>query len=96
MDFFVGVDQDVALAERLVGEALTSCRYACTKEPWIVLVNQSLQDHVMAVRLRAKAYVLDVQYEKYEKAFESEVTRRVMAAFREHHVLPPALLHREL
>lgn len=93
MDIFVGVDQDIALAERLVGEALTSCRYAYTKKPWVVLVNQVLQDHVMAVRLRAKAYVLDVQY---EKAFETDVTKRVMAAFREHHILPPALLTRSI
>jgi small-conductance mechanosensitive channel len=93
MDFFVGVDQDIGLAERLVGDALTSCRYAYTKKPWVVLVNQVLQENVMAIRLRAKAYVLDVQY---EKAFESDVTRRVMAAFRAHGVLPPAILHREL
>lgn len=93
MDFFVGVDQDVALAERLVGEALTSCRFAYTKKPWVVLVNQVLQDHVMAVRLRAKAYVLDVQY---EKEFETDVTKRVMAAFRAHGVQPPALLHRSI
>jgi small-conductance mechanosensitive channel len=93
MDFFVGVDQDIGLAERLVGDALTSCRYAYTKKPWVVLVNQVLQENVMAIRVRAKAYVLDVQY---EKAFESDVTRRVMAAFRAHGVLPPAVLHREL
>ena len=93
MDFYVGVDQDVSLAKQLVGEALTSCRYVYTRKPWTVLVNQVLQDGTMAVRLRAKAYVLDVQY---EKAFETEVTERVMAAFREHGILPPALLHREI
>lgn len=92
MDFFVGVDQDLTTAERLVGDALTSCRYAYTKKPWVVLVNQVLQNNVVAVRLRAKAYVLDVQY---EKAFESDVTKRVMNAFREHGILPPAVLHRE-
>jgi len=47
----------------------------------------------VAVRLRANAYVLDVQY---EKAFETEVTKRVMTAFREHHILPPAVLHRSM
>lgn len=93
MDFFVGVDQDVALAERLVGDALTSCRYAYTKKPWVVLVNQVLENNVLSVRLRAKAYVLDV---KYEKAFETEVTKRVMAAFRDHGILPPAVLHRQV
>ncbi len=93
MDFFVGVDQDAALAETLVGDALTSCRYVYTKKPWTVVVNQVLQDKMVAVRLRAKAYVLDVQY---EKAFESDVTKRVMTAFQEHHILPPAVLHRSL
>lgn len=47
----------------------------------------------MSIRLRAKAYVLDVQD---EKAFESEVTRRVMIAFQKHRVLPPAVLHRSV
>lgn len=93
MDFFVGIDQDVAVAEQLVGDALTSCRYAYTKKPWVVLVNQVLENNVLSVRLRAKAYVLDV---KYEKAFETEVTKRVMGAFREHRILPPAVLHRQL
>jgi len=93
MDFFVGVDQDAALAETLVGDALTSCRYVYTKKPWVVLVNQVLQNNMVAVRLRAKAYVLDVQY---EKAFETDVTKRVMTTFREHHILPPAILHRTL
>lgn len=58
------MDKDVARAERLVGEAVTSYRYAYTKKPWVVLVNQVMQEHIVAVRLRAKAYVLDVQYEK--------------------------------
>jgi len=93
MDFFVGVDQDIALAKRLVGEALTSCRYAYTKKPWVVHVNQVLQENYVAVRLRAKAYVLDVQY---EKAFETDVTERVMDAFATHGISPPAILHRDV
>lgn len=92
MDFFVGVDQDVDLAERLVGDALTSCRYVYTKKAWVVLVNEVMHENMLAVRLRAKAYVLDVQY---EKAFESDVTKRVLEAFRVEGVLPPAVLHRE-
>jgi small-conductance mechanosensitive channel len=93
MDFYIGLDQDVSLAKRLVEESLISNRYAFLKKPWVVLVNEVLQDHMMAVRLRAKAYVLDVQY---EKAFETDVTERVLMAFREHAVLPPAILHRSL
>ena len=50
-----------------------------------------IQDNYFAVRLRAKAYVLDV---RFEKAFETDVTERVMEAFREAGVQPPAILHR--
>lgn len=93
MDFFVGVDQDVALAKRLVEEALTTTRFIFTGKPWTVLVNQVMEQNHLAVRLRAKAYVLDVQY---EKAFETDVTTRVLDAFRAHEVMPPAVLHRSV
>lgn len=93
MDFYVGADQDVALAKRLVGECLTSSRYVYLEKPWVVLVNQVFEKDYFAVRLRAKAYVLDVQY---EKAFETDVTERVIDAFREHGVLGPAVLHRDV
>jgi small-conductance mechanosensitive channel len=93
MDFYVGVDQDVALAKRVVGEALTSNRYVYTRKPWTVLVNQVLEGNYLAIRLRAKAYVLDVQF---EKAFETDVTERVLEAFAQHALLPPAVLHRSL
>ena len=93
MDFFIGADQDVALAKRLVSECLMSNRYVYLGKPWSVLVNQVIEKEYFAVRLRAKAYVLDV---KYEKDFETDVTERVLSAFREHRVLPPAVLHRSI
>jgi small-conductance mechanosensitive channel len=93
LDFFVGVDQDVALAKRLVEEALTTTRYVFTGKPWLVQVDQVVEQSYYAVRLRAQAYVLDVQH---EKSFHTDVTMRVLTAFREHGVKPPAVLHRNV
>jgi small-conductance mechanosensitive channel len=93
MDFYVGVDQDVTLAKRLVEESLVSNRYVYLGKPWVVLVNQLIQGDYFVVRLRAKAYVLDVQY---EKAFETDVTERVLESFRQHRIGPPAVLHRSV
>ncbi len=90
-DFLIGVDQDVSRAKRIVEEALTSSRYIHLKLPWTVLVKSVTQDGYFAVRLRAKAYVLDV---KFEKAFESDVTERVLEGFRDNGIAPPAVLHR--
>jgi hypothetical protein len=72
---------------------MISNRYVYTKKPWTVLVAMVTLANAPAIRLRAKAYVLDVQF---EKSYETDVTERVIAAFAEHRILPPAILHRSL
>ncbi|HXI03172.1 MAG TPA: mechanosensitive ion channel domain-containing protein [Candidatus Saccharimonadales bacterium] len=91
MDFWIGVDQDLPRAKRVVEEALTSSLYVHLGRPWSVTVSQVIEGGYLAVRLRAKAYVLDV---RFEKAFESDVTERVLEAFAEAGIKPPAVLHR--
>jgi small-conductance mechanosensitive channel len=91
-DFHIAADEDVAQAKRIVTEALTTSRYVHLGFPWAVLTSQVAREGYIATRLRAKAYVLDV---RFEKAFESDVTERVLCAFREAEVHPPAVLHRE-
>jgi len=93
MDFFIGIDQDVKLAKRIVGEAITTSRYAYLKKPHTVLVNQIIHENYFAVRLRAKVYVLDV---RYEKALETDINERILEAFQEAGIKPPAILHRRL
>lgn len=89
MDFFLGLDQDIPRAKKIVQEALTTSRYVHLKLPWTVLVNQVSQGEHFAVRLRAKAYVLDV---RFEKAFETDVNERVLARFQAEGIRPPATL----
>lgn len=91
MDFYVGPDQDIRLAQELVTEAAVSSRFAFLEKPVVVLVNQMILEHHVAVRLRLKAYVLDTQY---EKAFETDINLRVMDAFATDAIAPPAVLHR--
>jgi small-conductance mechanosensitive channel len=91
MDFYIGLDQDLATAKNIVTEALTSSRFFSTARPWGVTVSQILQDSYFALRLRGKAYVLDV---RFEKAFETDVTERVIEGFAAAEIRPPAILHR--
>lgn len=88
MDFFVGLGEDIVLARQLVEGALVSTRYAHLKKPHQIVVNEVTQGNVFAVRLRARAYVLDV---KYEEALQTDVTLRVLQAFQRHGILPPSL-----
>ncbi len=93
VDFHIGVDQDARLAQDLLREAtITSC-YAYLPKPIVVDVSQVLAENYVALLLRLKAYVLDT---RYEKAFETDVTLRVLDAFAENGIRPPAILHRSI
>jgi len=93
MDFHIGIDQDVARARTIASEALTSSRFTNLGRPWSVTVSDVRTDALLALRLRAKAYVLDV---RFEKAFETDVTERVVESLRAAAIERPAVLHRHI
>lgn len=90
MDFFIAQDADVTRAKRLVHEAVCTSRFVFLEKPVVVLVNDLMHDNYLATRLRAKAYVLDV---RYEKSFETDVTERVKEGFASASIAAPALRH---
>jgi len=91
MDFYIGVDQDISLAREIVLEACLTSRYVFLSREVPVLTRQVLLQDIVAIHIKARPYVLDT---KYEKAFETDVHLRVLEAFREHGVRPPAVLIR--
>lgn len=91
LDFYIGIDQDLPTAKRIVQEAITSCPYAYLEQRWVVLVNEVIHEQYFALRLRAKVYVMDV---RYEKMLESDVTERIVKGFAEAGIQRPALLYR--
>lgn len=91
VEFHIGIDQDVHKAQELVHEAAVTSRYIYLPKPIKVLVSQVIVDNYVALRLSLKAYVLDT---KFEKDFETDVTLRVLEAFDESDIKPPAILHR--
>ena len=90
VDFYLGPDEDVDRAMELVREATAVSRYVYLPKPIKVHVSQEIVENHVALRVRLKAYVLDTIY---EKAFETDVTLRVLEAFRSEGIRPPAILH---
>jgi small-conductance mechanosensitive channel len=88
-DFYIGLDQDARLARALVREAaVLSCFIYLPKEV-LVNVDEVPIAETVALRIRLKAYVLDTMY---EKRFATDVTLRVLDAFKEHGIEAPAML----
>jgi small-conductance mechanosensitive channel len=88
-DFYIGLDQDARLARELVREAATLSLFVYLPKPVIVNVDQIQIAETVALRIRLKAYVLDTLY---EKRFTTDVTLRVMDAFKEHGIKAPSAL----
>jgi small-conductance mechanosensitive channel len=93
VDLHIGLDQDLEEARRLLSEVVTTSRYVNLNRPWSVLASQVIEQNYLAIRLRAKAYVLDA---RLEKAFQGDITERALKAFRSASIAPPAVLHRGL
>ncbi len=87
IDFWVGIDQDLETARRIVSEALTTSVYVLLEKTWSVAANVMPLGPTVGVRLRAKGYVIDV---RFEKAFETDVTIRGLEALRAAGIRPPS------
>ena len=86
--FHIGLDQDITLARELIQESASSSRYIHMPKPVVVLVQQTITDNYLAIKLTCKVYVVDT---KFEKLLETDITLRVMSEFRKNDILPPAI-----
>ena len=80
--FWIGCNEDIEAAKRIVYEATASSRYVFVNKPINVVVREGpVPDGAerFAVQLTVKAYVFDG---RYETAFGTDVTERVKRAFR--------------
>lgn len=91
VDFYIGYNQDVHLAYELILEATATSSFVHLPKPISVLVSQVIENNYLALKLRLKAYILDTQF---EKAFESDVTLRVLRCFKENRINPPVIHHK--
>jgi small conductance mechanosensitive channel len=81
--FFIGCDEDFDLGRQIVYEACASSRYVYLRKPIAVQVREGPVPEGaerFAIALTLKAYVLDG---RYETAFGTDVTERVLRAFRQ-------------
>lgn len=85
-DFHVALDADLQQAQALIHEAIVTSRFVYLKKPVSFAINEVVVAERLAIQVRAKAYVLDVHY---EKAFQSDIVVRVSQLFVEHGITRP-------
>jgi small-conductance mechanosensitive channel len=87
-DFHFSLDADIRLARDLLYEVVVTSRYAYLQKPVSIVLTELQIAERLAIQLRAKAYVIDV---RFEKAFQTDVVLRATEAFNHHHIKRPPL-----
>lgn len=88
MDFHVAIGADIARARDLLHETVVTSRFVYLKKPVAVVIEEVPVAQRLAIRLKAKAYVLDV---RFEKSFVTDVYLRATEAFEQHGIRRPPL-----
>ncbi len=88
MPFHLALDADIQLARDILHETVVTSQFVYLKKPVNIVASEVAVGDMLALKLTAKAYVLDV---RYEKAFETDVVLRATQAFKEHRIERPTL-----
>lgn len=86
VDFHVALEADIELAQSLIHEVVVTSRFAYLKKPVAFVLTEVIVAERLAIQIKAKAYVLDVHY---EKAFQSDIVKRVSRLFIENNISRP-------
>ncbi|MEE4250426.1 MAG: mechanosensitive ion channel domain-containing protein [Alcanivoracaceae bacterium] len=85
-DFHVSLQSDLQKVRKLIEEVVVTSRYAYLKKPVSFAIEEGEVARTLGIRMRTKAYVLDV---RYEKEFQSDLVMRVSELFKTHGIVRP-------
>jgi small conductance mechanosensitive channel len=85
-DFHLSLDANLELAQSLIHEVVVTSRFAYLKKPVSFVLNEVIVAERLALQIKVKAYVIDVHY---EKAFQSDIVKRVSKLFIENAIARP-------
>lgn len=85
-DFHVALDADLDKVRNLIEKVVVTSRFAYLKKPVSFAIEEVVVANALAIRMRTKAYVLDV---RYEKELQTDLVMRVTKLFNEHNIERP-------
>lgn len=84
-EIFLPMEVDVEMVKRIAYKAAASSRYAYLQKPIAVRVSNEVYEQNFVVKLRVKAYVLDI---RYEFPFKSDMTELILGELKKQDLLP--------
>lgn len=87
-EIYLPADIDIDMVKRIAHKAAISSRYAYLQKPVVVNAKNEIYEKNFVIKLRVKAYVLDI---RYEFPFQSDMTGLIMAELNKRGLIPQHL-----
>lgn len=87
-EIFLPADVDITVVKRIAYKAAISSRYAYLKKPVSVIAKNEIHEKNFVLKLRVKAYVLDI---RYEFPFQSDMTELILDELNRRKMLPESM-----
>ncbi|TYP92720.1 Small-conductance mechanosensitive channel [Fodinibius salinus] len=88
-EIFLPMEVDVETVKRIAYKAAVSSRYVYLQKPVSVIALNEVHEENYVVKLRVKAYVLDI---RYEFPFKSDMTELILGELKNRDLLPKGAL----
>jgi small-conductance mechanosensitive channel len=84
-EIFLPMDVDVDAVKRIAYRAAVSSRYVYLQKPIAIIALNEVHEKNFVLKLRVKAYVLDI---RYEFPFKSDMTELILSELKQRDMLP--------
>ena len=89
-DFHIALTADVEKAKEIIREVIVTSRYAYLKKPVSFAISEVAIAECLAIQIKAKAYVLDINY---EKTFQADIVTRTTQLLHKEGIERPQRSH---
>lgn len=89
-EIYIPATADITLAKEIATKAVYSSPYLYLNKPVVVIALNEIHNRHYIIKLRVKAYVLDI---RYEFLFKSDVTEMILSEFNTRGIVPHSFMN---
>jgi small-conductance mechanosensitive channel len=92
-DIYLPAESPVELVKDVAYKAVIASKYVFLKKPISIMTENQMHERRFILKLKVKAYVLDI---RYEFPFQSDVTELILTELKRKGIIKDELLHHEI
>ncbi len=93
IDIYLPAESDIETVKEIAYKAVITSKYAFLQKPIGIMTENRMHERRFILKLKVKAYVLDI---RYEFPFQSDVTERILTELQHKNIIRDEALHHQI